>query len=65
MIIKASVNVTVTLSPTFSPSMFFLSSTFADMECPSAVFTVIDGIAASIFSTVTVAVRCCVTAPLG
>ena len=32
VIIRASVKVRVTLSPTFSPSMFFLSSTLADME---------------------------------
>ena len=29
---NASVNVTVTLSPTFNPSRFFLSSTVADIE---------------------------------
>jgi hypothetical protein len=55
----------LTLSPTLTPSRFFLSLTSPDIVRPSGVRTVTDGAAGSIASIVTVRVCWRVIAPLG
>ena len=54
-----------TLSPTFTPSSRFLSSTFKLTVRPSSVRTVTDGTFSSMAFSVTVAVSCFAMVPPG